>query len=179
MEHVIRRVRAEEWARARDLRLAALQDPLAPIAFYESYEQALGQPDSFWQERTSSVAAGVDVVQFVAEAPDGRWDGTVSVLVEPKGSARIGKPAPVDQTHVVGVFVRAEARGSGLAAELFRAALDWSWALDEPRVDRVRLLFHEDNERAAGLYRKVGFVPSDDTAPVPEDPPAREYEIRR
>lgn len=178
MEYVIRRVQAEEWAKARDLRLAALQDPLAPIAFYESYAQALEQPDSFWQERTASAAAGVDVVQFVAEGPDGRWDGTASVLVEREGTSRIGKPAPVDQTHVVGVFVRPEARGSGLAEALFRAALEWSWELDPP-VQRVRLLFHSDNGRAAALYRKVGFVPTDDPAPVPDDEMALEYEIRR
>ncbi|MFJ8075705.1 GNAT family N-acetyltransferase [Streptomyces sp. NPDC096176] len=179
MEHVIRRVRAEEWDRARDLRLAALQDPLAPIAFYESYEQAAAHPDSFWQERTSTAAAGEDVVQFVAEAPGGRWDGTVSVLVEHKGESRIGKPAPVEQTHVVGVFVRAEARGSGLAEALFRTALEWSWGLQSPPVERVRLLFHSDNVRAAALYRKVGFVPSGDTAPVPDDEMALEYEVRR
>ncbi|MER6614706.1 GNAT family N-acetyltransferase [Streptomyces xantholiticus] len=179
MEHIVRRVRAEEWAKARDLRLEALRDPLAPIAFYESYEQALEKPDSHWQERTSSAAAGVDVVQFVAEAADGRWDGTASVLVEHKGSARIGKPAQVEQTHVVGVFVRQEARGSGLAEGLFRAALEWSWALDSPPVERVRLLFHSDNARAAALYRKVGFVPSGASAPVPDDEMALEYEIRR
>lgn len=179
MEYVIRRVRAEEWAKARDLRLEALQDPLAPIAFYESYEQALERPDSFWQERTASAAAGVDVVQFVAEAPDGRWDGTASVLVEHEGSAVIGRPAPVEQTHVVGVFVRQQARGSGLAEALFRGALEWSWALDSPPVERVRLLFHSDNARAAALYRKVGFVPSGVSAPVPDDEMALEYEIRR
>lgn len=179
MEHLIRRVRAEEWAKARDLRLEALQDPLAPIAFYESYEQARERPDAFWRERTRSAAEGVDVVQFVAEAPGGRWDGTASVLVEHRGSARIGKPAPVEQTHVVAVFVRPEARGSGLAEALFRAALEWSWALDSPPVERVRLLFHGDNARAAALYRKVGFVPSGESAPVPDDEMALEYEIRR
>ncbi|MEW2633856.1 GNAT family N-acetyltransferase [Streptomyces sp. NPDC048389] len=179
MEYVIRRVRAEEWAKARDLRLHALRDPLAPIAFYESYEQALERPDSAWQERTANAAAGVDVVQFVAEAPGGRWDGTASVLVEHKGSALIGTPAPVEQTHVVGVFVRQEARGNGLAEALFRAALEWSWALDSPPVERVRLLFHSDNARAAALYRKVGFVPSGVSGPVPDDEMAQEYEIRR
>ncbi|MEU1891986.1 GNAT family N-acetyltransferase [Streptomyces pristinaespiralis] len=179
MEHMIRRVRAEEWAKARELRLEALRDPLAPIAFYESYEQAAEQPDSFWQERTTNAAAGADVVQFVAEAADGRWDGTASVLVEHEGSTRIGKPAPMEQTHVVGVFVRQEARGSGLAEALFRAALEWSWALDSPPVERVRLLFHSDNTRAAGLYRKVGFVPSGAVGPVPDDEMAVEYEIRR
>ncbi|MFI2373320.1 GNAT family N-acetyltransferase [Streptomyces sp. NPDC018833] len=173
-------MRAEEWAKARELRLAALQDPLASIAFMESYEEAAVRPDSFWQERTATAAAGREVVQFVGEAPDGRWDGTVSLLVERPGTEpRIGRPAPVEQTHVVGVFVRAEARGSGLADALFRAALEWSWALEEPRVERVRLIFHTDNTRAEALYRRAGFVPSADPSPIPGDDMAREYEVRR
>ncbi|MDQ1009859.1 GNAT superfamily N-acetyltransferase [Streptomyces sp. V4I23] len=180
MDYVIRPVRAEEWAKARELRLAALQDPLASIAFLETYEDAVVRPDSFWQERTASAAAGREVIQFIGEAPDGSWDGTVSLLVErPGAEARVGKPAAVEQTHVVGVFVRPEARGSGLADALFRAALEWSWALESPRVERVRLIFHADNVRAEALYRRAGFVPSADTSPIPGDEMAREYEVRR
>ncbi|WP_433609036.1 GNAT family N-acetyltransferase [Dactylosporangium sp. CA-139114] len=43
----------------------------------------------------------------------------------------------MQQTHVVAVFVRPEARGSGLAEALFRAALEWSWAVPEPHIERV------------------------------------------
>ncbi|MFD7444523.1 GNAT family N-acetyltransferase [Streptomyces sp. NPDC059909] len=180
MEHVIRPVCAEEWAKVRELRLAALQDPLSSIAFLETYESALEQPDSFWQQRTSTGAAGRDVIQFVAEAPDGRWDGTVTVLVERVGAEpRVGKAAIVEQTHVVGVFVRPEARGAGLADELFRAALEWSWALDAPAVERVRLIVHSENRRAEAFYRRIGFVLSSDPTPVPENEMEREYEILR
>ncbi|MEU1278777.1 GNAT family N-acetyltransferase [Streptomyces sp. NPDC005805] len=178
--HVVRRVRADEWAAARELRLAALRDPLAPIAFLETYETALARPDAEWQERTATAAEGRDVVQFVAEAPGGGWDGTVTLLVERAGvEARIGKAAPVDQTHVVGVFVRPEARGSGVADALFRAALDWSWALESPRAERVRLVFHADNVCAEGLYRRMGFLPSGDASPIPGDADAREYVVAR
>ncbi|MFP1626151.1 GNAT family N-acetyltransferase [Streptomyces sp. 5K101] len=180
MDYVIRPVRAEEWAKARELRLAALQDPLASIAFLEKYEDAVARPDSFWQERTASAAAGREVVQFVGEAPDGSWHGTLSLLVERPGTeVRVGKPASVEQTHVVAVFVRPEARGSGLADELFRTALEWSWALESPQVERVRLIFHAGNARAEALYRRAGFVPSADPSPIPGDEMAREYEVRR
>jgi RimJ/RimL family protein N-acetyltransferase len=83
----------------------------------------------------------------------------------------------VDQVHVVGVFVRPEARGTGVAEELFRAALEWSWALTEPRVDRVRLFVHERNGRAGALYAKAGFVRSGVTMAMPGDPSAKEYEM--
>ncbi|MFF3399148.1 GNAT family N-acetyltransferase [Streptomyces sp. NPDC002659] len=178
MDYVIRPVRAEEWAKARELRLSALQDPAAPIAFLETYEQAVERPDGFWQDRTATAAEGVAAQQFIAEAPDGRWDGTLTALVErPAGEVRFGEAAKTDQTHLVGVFVRPEARGAGVADALFRAALDWSWELAGPPVKRVRLYVHEHNERAAAFYRRFGFVASGDSVPVPGDDTARELEL--
>ncbi|MFI6948964.1 GNAT family N-acetyltransferase [Streptomyces sp. NPDC050422] len=179
MDYVIRPVRAEEWQLVRELRLAALQDPVAPVAFLETYEQASERSDDFWRERAaggSETGAG-GVRQFVAEAPDGSWAGTVTVLIErPDDEVRFGEAAAVHQAHVVGVFVRAEARGSGLAEELFRAGTDWAWSLGEPLIERVRLYVHEDNPRAAALYRRIGFVPTGETVPMPGDPTARELE---
>lgn len=179
MDYVIRAVRAEEWAKAREIRLVALQDPAAPIAFLESYEQAVERPDGFWQDRTSTAAQGVVARQFIAEAPeDGRWVGTLTVLVErPAGEVRFGEAAVMDQTHVVGVFVRPEARGAGVAEALFKAALEWSWALEGPRIERVRLYVDERNARAAAFYRRIGFAPSGEAVPVPGDPTAREQEM--
>jgi RimJ/RimL family protein N-acetyltransferase len=158
MQYTIRAVRAEDWPRARELRLAALQDPVAAIAFLESHEQAVAQPDEFWQGRTATAAEGRTVRQFIAEDGAGRWLGTVTVLVELAGvEDYFGHTPDVAQTHVVGVFVRPEARGTGLAQALFDAALGWSWALPEPHVERVRLYVHEDNARAQALYEKAGF----------------------
>ncbi|MER5892082.1 GNAT family N-acetyltransferase [Streptomyces sp. NPDC001876] len=178
MEHVIRAVRAEDWPLAREIRLAALQDPVASVAFAETYEHAVTMPDTFWQQRTTDAADGVQVRQFVAETPDGRWVGTASVLVErPAQEVRFGEAAEVDQAHVVGVFVRPEARGGGVADALFGAAVDWAWSLSAPRVERVRLYVHEHNPRAAAFYRRFGFVPSGRTVPAPDDPAARELEF--
>ncbi|MFE5090017.1 GNAT family N-acetyltransferase [Streptomyces sp. NPDC056638] len=179
MEHVIRAARADEWPLVKELRLAALQDPAAPVAFLETYAQGAAQPDAFWQDRAlgASEAGSGEVRQFVAVAPDGRWDGSVTVLIErPDADVRFGEAADVHQAHVVGVFVRPEARGEGLAEELFRAGTDWAWSLVEPRVERVRLYVHEDNARAAALYRRIGFVATGEWVPVPGDPSARELE---
>ncbi|MFF9350697.1 GNAT family N-acetyltransferase [Streptomyces sp. NPDC014734] len=184
MEHVIRVVRADEWRRVKELRLAALRDPVAPVAFLETYEQGVAYSDAFWQDRAlgGSEDGGGEVRQFVAVAPDGRWDGSVTALIErPDAEVRFGEAADVHQAHVVGVFVRPEARGAGLAEELFRAATGWAWSLGEPRIERVRLYVHEDNPRAAAFYRRIGFVPTGESAPVPGDPSAREieYAVRR
>ena len=182
MDIVVRAIRSEDWEQAKALRLAALRDPLAPVAFLETYEQAVTEPDAFWQQRTDRGAEGESVRQFVAEQPGGGLVGTVSVLVERAGAdAGFGSAAQSDQTHVVGVFVLPQYRGQGVADELFRQAIDWSWTRNEPRIDRVRLYVHEANPRAAAFYRRVGFVPSGGTVPVQGDASAveLEYEIRR
>ncbi|MEU9622322.1 GNAT family N-acetyltransferase [Streptomyces sp. NPDC087228] len=202
MEHLIRAVRADEWSLVKELRLSALRDPVAPMAFLETYAQSAAHSDEFWRDRalSASEAGGGEVRQFVAVAPDGRWDGSVTVLIERPdgdegegenadrdrdadgdgdsggGAVPFGAPAGLHQAHVVGVFVRPEARGAGLAEELFRAGTDWAWSLGEPRIERVRLYVHEDNARAAAFYRRIGFAPTGQSVPVPSDPSAREIE---
>ncbi|WEH41018.1 GNAT family N-acetyltransferase [Streptomyces sp. AM 2-1-1] len=168
---VVRRVRAAEWQSAKELRLDALRDPAAPVAFLETYESALEQPDVFWQERTARGAEGDEAAQFVAEAADGTWAGTVTVLVErPDRAARFGGAVDAVQGHLVGVFVRPQARGTGLTDALFRTAVEWSWALHDPFLTRLRLFVHEENPRAAAFYRRFGFVPTGSTVPGPAGP---------
>ncbi|MFF3317749.1 GNAT family N-acetyltransferase [Streptomyces sp. NPDC003035] len=183
MDYLIRAIRADEWERAREIRLAALQDPVAHLAFLETYDVAVARPDAFWRERTEGAAeGGTGARQFVAEALDGRWVGTISVLVErPADEVRFGEPAKIDQTHIVGVYVRPEARGDGATEALFRAGVEWSWSLPEPEIQRVRLYVHEANARARAFYRRFGFVESGETVPMPGDEMTREveYEIRR
>lgn len=62
----VRRVEAGEWSQVKDLRLRALADPAAPIAFLDTVEHASGQPDRFWQERTVNAAEPSAAAQFVA-----------------------------------------------------------------------------------------------------------------
>ncbi|MFF7314874.1 GNAT family N-acetyltransferase [Streptomyces sp. NPDC008137] len=165
MSYVIRSVRADEWPAAKELRLAALRDPVAHLAFLETYEEAVAKPDSFWQERTARACEGSDAVQqIIAEAPDGQWVGTLTVLVEEPGTTDwAGFEVERKQGHVVAVFVRPEERGSGLTEVLFDAALEWSWAQG---LERVRLIVHEENGRAQRFYRRAGFVPSGVTVPL-------------
>ncbi|MFD0532163.1 hypothetical protein ACFQ1I_45425 [Kitasatospora arboriphila] len=57
MSHVIRAVTVEDWQRVKELRLDALRDPVAGIAFLETYDNAVTKPDGFWQERAAAPAA--------------------------------------------------------------------------------------------------------------------------
>ncbi|GAA2430432.1 GNAT family N-acetyltransferase [Streptomyces glaucus] len=176
MNYVIRSVRAEEWPAAKELRLAALRDPVAHLAFLETYDEAVAKPDSFWQERTARVAEGAaGAQQIIAEAPDGTWVGTLTVLLEEPGTTDwAGFPVERKQGHVVGVFVRPEERGNGLTEVLFDAALEWAWAAG---AERVRLIVHEENGRALRFYRKVGFEPSGVIVPLAKRPGERELEF--
>ncbi|MCA1275392.1 GNAT family N-acetyltransferase [Streptomyces rubiginosohelvolus] len=179
MDYVMRVVRADEWPQVRQLRLDALRDPAAPVAFLESYEDAEAKPDVFWQQRAADAAEDGPgrVRQFVAESPDGEWVGSVTVLVEsPVDEVRFGEASPVDQAHLVGVFVRPEVRGTGVTEALFREAVAWAWSLSAPRMERVRLYVHEKNPRAAAFYRKFGFVPSGQQIPAPGDRGEQELE---
>ncbi|MEU3982914.1 GNAT family N-acetyltransferase [Streptomyces sp. NPDC026672] len=175
-DYVIRAIRADEWQNVKRLRLVALQDPVAHLAFLESYETAAARPDVFWQDRAQGSIGETDGArQIIAEAPDGTWAGSVTVLIEEAGSIDwAGHSVDQRQGHVVGVFVRPEHRGNGLIKRLFDAALDWAWGHG---AERTRLLVHEDNGRAQAAYRKVGFVPSGATVVFEKDAGQRELEF--
>ncbi|MFF0296846.1 GNAT family N-acetyltransferase [Kitasatospora sp. NPDC004614] len=177
MNHVIRATTAEDWRSVKHLRLDALRDPVANIAFLDTYEAAAARPDEFWQDRA---AGGGELLarQFVAERADGGLDGAVTVLVERAGRQDVlGGQIEADQAHLVGVFVRPEQRGSGLARALFDAAIAYADGLDDPKVSRVRLYVHQDNERAEAFYRKIGFTRSGQSVPVPGDESSVEHEL--
>ncbi|MFF3431004.1 GNAT family N-acetyltransferase [Streptomyces sp. NPDC002602] len=177
-QHAVRPVAAGEWEKAKELRLSALRDPAAPVAFLENIVEAEAQPDEFWQGRTAGASSGRAARQFVAEAPGGAWDGSVTVRVEEGGTIDFfGEVVEKSQGHLVGVFVRPEQRGTGLTEALFAAALEWAWSLDGPALGRVRLFVHEDNARAEAFYRRFGFVASGRiVVGTPSDAEARELE---
>lgn len=159
MNLLVRAVRADEWRTVRELRLAALKDPVAHLAFLETYEEALARPDTFWKQRTEGAAKGArERQQFVAESGDGRWVGTVTVLVEEAGTRDFfGGIVERRQAHLVGVFLRDGHRGKGVGEAMFASAVEWARGAG---VERVRLFVHEGNGRAAAFYRRVGFVGS-------------------
>ncbi|MEU9803644.1 GNAT family N-acetyltransferase [Streptomyces sp. NPDC051000] len=177
-QHGVRPVTAGEWEKVKELRLTALRDPAAPVAFLENLVDAEAQTDAFWQGRAAGASSGRAARQFVAEAPDGSWDGSVTVLVEEGGTVDFfGEVVEKAQGHLVGVFVRAGQRGTGLTDALFEAALEWAWSLEGPALGRVRLFVHEENARAEAFYRRFGFVASGRVVVgTPSNAEARELE---
>ncbi|MCA5894090.1 GNAT family N-acetyltransferase [Isoptericola sp. NEAU-Y5] len=156
--YVVRRMRADEWRQAKELRLAALLDPAAPVAFLETHDDAAARPDLFWQDRALGNATSDAVCGVVALDPDGRWVGTATGLVEEPGTTDFaGLPVERRQVHLVGVFVRPEHRGTGLLARMFDEVQDWARGLG---VSTARLCVHVRNPRAQAAYRRYGFTPS-------------------
>ncbi|MEW2134755.1 GNAT family N-acetyltransferase [Streptomyces sp. NPDC005435] len=174
--YVVRGIRADEWERVKALRLDALRDPAAPLAFLDTYENAAAQEDRFWRERTEMAAEGATKGrQFVAEAADGSWVGSVTVLMEQPGSVDwSGQPVERRQGHVVGVFLHDGHRGRGLIQVLLEAGVAWAWEQD---AERVRLFVHEENERARSAYLKAGFAPTGVVLSFSEGEEANEVEM--
>jgi GNAT superfamily N-acetyltransferase len=160
----VRRVSADDWSALRTMRLEALQDPAAPIAYLETYDEALARPDAFWQDRAASAATGPVTAQFVAITEQGDWVGSATGLREERGNHDwAGHPISHLQVHVVGVWVHPGHRGAGVLDRLVGAIRGWA---GEHGVERYRLLVHEDNARAQAAYRKLGFAPTGALVPL-------------
>lgn len=155
--YTIRPVRADEWERVRELRLRAVHDPVASVAFTDTVEHAEALPDDFWRDRAAggSADAGPDATarQFVAEDATGRWIGTTTALREHAGENDYeDRPVPHDGCSVVGVYLDPAHRGKGVLAALFDAVEAWA-------AGPLRLSVHTDNARAVRAYEKLGFHP--------------------
>jgi GNAT superfamily N-acetyltransferase len=142
----IRRIAPGEWEQVKALRLRALSDPVAHLAFLDTVEHASTQPDEFWQARTENAAIGDEAAQFVAIAEDGEWFGSATVI-ENRDHPGAGL--------VVGVYVADGHRGAGAIEALFDAAASWA-----RRTGRSALYLevHVDNHRAQRAYERWGFV---------------------
>jgi ribosomal protein S18 acetylase RimI-like enzyme len=150
----VRRVRDDDWPRVRALRLDALRDPVAKVAFLETVDQALARPEKEWRERTAGHALGHSSVQFVAERGDS-FIGSLVVFVRAAGVPDYFDRIPeLDLPTVVGVYVAPSGRGLGVIDALLAAAAEWS----RERGDHVLTLdVHESNTPAIRSYERSGF----------------------
>jgi RimJ/RimL family protein N-acetyltransferase len=146
MTFAVRRVQAGEWERVRDLRLRSLQDPVAALAFLDTFENASAQPDAFWRHRTAQAAQGGPNGQFVAVAEDGEWFGSATVIGDRDAAA---------SALVVGVYVAEGHRGAGAVEALFDECAAWA---TEGGFTELVLEVHVDNHRAQAAYERCGFT---------------------
>jgi GNAT superfamily N-acetyltransferase len=127
----VRRARADEWERLRDLRLRGLRED--PHAFTSTYENEKDDPEEEWRSWTEESAV------FVA----GDWEGmTASFLVDD------------DSARLVAMYVTPEARGRGFGRELVAAVEEWASEQGSPRVV---LWLKPENVQARTLYERCGY----------------------
>ena len=170
----VRRVRADEWELVRALRLEALDDPAASIAFLDDAADAARRPDAFWIDRAAGAAAGDAAAQFVAEDAAGSWVGTATVLRRPAGATdHLGQVLDASRSDVVGVYVAPSARGSGLIDAPLDVCADWARSHGDAALT---LDVHVDNARAEAAYARNGFAR---TGVETTEPIGDERELRR
>jgi RimJ/RimL family protein N-acetyltransferase len=155
MAYTVRQTTREDWRDLRGLRLAALRDPVAEIAFYEEYADALRLGRTEWERR----AGAPDRATFAGIDGDGQWCGMLGIF------------ETGDVAYIVGVYLLPDHRGTGLARQLMRAAVRWAGHRE------VRLRVHQNNKRAARFYETLGFRPNGDSEADPRDPALRVHEL--
>jgi ribosomal protein S18 acetylase RimI-like enzyme len=160
----VRRVRPDDSARMRALRLEMLAD--TPLAFLETLAEAAARPHDEFRARVARNAVGDAVSQFVAEV-DGRFVGHAG------GVAALQEP---DLTVIFAVYITPEYRGSGLLAHLVDAVAAWSRAAGRPEL---LLEVVTGNVRALRAYRRLGFVDTGVRAPHPTVHGLTELQMRR
>ena len=128
--------------RYRDLRLEALQD--SPIAFSADYQQNLGQPAKYWQDRLTMQPDEATI--FLAEH-DGELIGMTGVM-------RSGSPKTRHSAWIWGVYVSPEWRGLRIADELILSCFEWA----KPRkIALAKLGVAAVNRAAIKCYERCGF----------------------
>ncbi len=135
----VRRVEPDDWLVLRTVRLAALAD--APAAFGSSYAREVAFDESQWRRR---IAGSASFVAFAANEPVGIVTGIAD------------EAAPADERHVVSMWVRADARGTGVAATLIQAVREWARAQGAASLS---LWVADGNDRARGSMRAAASAP--------------------
>ncbi|WP_432487465.1 GNAT family N-acetyltransferase [Kineococcus sp. SYSU DK018] len=160
----IRATTEDDWQRVRELRLEMLRD--TPHAYLETLESALGHDEPEWRARARRGRSATGTV-LVAVDEGGRWVGTMGGWL----------PGPSTAPLLVGVYVAPSHRGPG--AGVADALLDGieAWAAGHGPV--LRLMVHEDNQRAQAFYARRGFRLTGNSGPYPLDPRQREVEMAR
>lgn len=147
----VRPFASHEWRIYRDLRLRALAD--SPDAFGSTLAREAGGADEKWAARLArGVASGTDC-PLVAEV-----NGCAVGLTW----ARVDAPGDTE-AHLFQMRVAPGCRGRGAGRLLLRAAIDWALSAN---VRALHLAVTWGDTPAMRLYRRAGFEPVGDPAPL-------------
>lgn len=148
---LIRRVDEDDWPLAAQVRLRALRED--PAAFGSTLAREESFREQHWRMRLRSTTT------WVAVDEDGQGRGMVTMILEP-GS-------PVDDRHVVGLWVAPEVRRRGIGWSLLDALRRAAVAED---ARTASLWVVDDNHAAIDLYVRAGYTRTGERQVLPRDP---------
>ncbi len=142
----VRPLGEDDWEQFKAIRLAALTE--SPEAFVASAEQEQAFDQETWRARMRRST------RFVAEQGDGPV-GVVSLGESGDDEGRVAE--------IFGLWVRPEARGSGVATKLVEACAERARRDGRSHVD---YWVGTDNGRAVAFASGMGFRPTDSRRPM-------------
>ncbi len=149
----MRRIRADEGAQLKALRLRALAEE--PEAFGESVAEAAARDEAEYAARARAASDGDRRAWFSAElVPEPRSAaGAVAV------GLAMGRRRPPDTCMVFSVWVADAARGQGVGRALVDAIAGWarSWG-----AITLVLWVYRANQPAIRFYERLGFTVQED-----------------
>ncbi len=142
----------DEWQDYRRLRLASLEAD--PEAFASDVAEEREYDEALWRERMRRSTR-------LLASRDNDELGVASV-----GQARDEDGKLEGVAELFGMWVRPDARGTGVAWELVTAAAEQARRAGHRQL---RLWVSTENGRAIGFYSSYGFRPGDDRRPMTTD----------
>lgn len=140
----VERLREDDWAAFRELRLRSLLD--SPEAFGSTYGEESSRIERAWRDWAAGRWRGGIAVVFAGHADDGTAVGTAT------GAEY---QAEAGMAHVYAMWVAPDARGAGVGRALLDAVAGWA---RDRGCDRLVLSVTESNEIARRFYGACGFV---------------------
>ncbi|MFI5493244.1 GNAT family N-acetyltransferase [Actinoplanes sp. NPDC051859] len=173
----VHRVRADDAARMRALRLEMLAD--SPLAFLETLAQAAARPHADFCRRIELAAGGPRLAQFVADphretGPHGENSHAGGRLIGHAGGTVL--PEDPATTVVFAVYITPAHRRTGVLDSLLEAVAEWSLASGRRELMLEVVL---GNDRAVRAYERLGFEDTGVRVPHPVIPGLRELQMRR
>jgi|GEM_PF-372546 len=191
----VRRIRADDAARMRALRLEMLAD--SPLAFIERLADAAARPLHEYAERAARSAVGDLIAQFVAETGPATPEagppmpGSGPTTPGSERPTRSGEPAgrrfvahagahvwrdDPSVSVLFAVYISPAWRGRNLLAELVDAVAAWSRAAGRPELILEVVV---GNDRAVRAYQRLGFADTGVRLPHPTRSDLTELQMRR
>jgi GNAT superfamily N-acetyltransferase len=146
----IRRIRRDDAALAKDLRLRALHGDR--LSFGSTFEAEVTRDDDFWRQSAARHAERDDQAIFLAFVPEGAA-GLVRTAADPE------RPGIF---FIHSMWVAPEARGAGVGRALLEAAEAWAV---EHGASECELMVTDRAPAARRLYERAGFLVDGHTEP--------------